>query len=368
MLSNTKLYLLAVLFSIFLTSCSKTIEEPALVFSQEVVNIGTTSANLVYKGYLNTSNFDKVGFVIGTVQEISLSNSMELPLVIPDGLSPYSKADNLNPDRQYFFSFFTIKGDMVKIYPSKSFTTHKSNSWVSRARHPLAETLKSSTHGFSIGDKIYLGWGRNNADQHLSSFYVYDPAKDQWNRKGNIPEATQRLMRFDATSLENGKAFIAFMNDNTQENIYYIYDESLDNWSMQNTISNVMYFTPGSNCKLFYHAGKAYQIGNGYSKVNSTEYAFRKIYEFNPVLNSWKEHVSHGYMSMSNPQVVVIDENIYVSSQSDKNEIHKVNLASGGTSHVVTSLPTTSTSLGIKMTRWKDGFIARQDLSFTITT
>jgi hypothetical protein len=105
-----------------------------------------------------------------------------------------------------------INGQMVKKYKTDWYSlTPGATVAASRADFPGEKRWQAD--GFVIKNKIYVGWGRNNAGDYLNDFWEFNPANNQWmllrsvildflfvERWGNIGDILIHRLLFNSTT------------------------------------------------------------------------------------------------------------------------------------------------------------------------
>lgn len=69
-----------------------------------------------------------------------------------------------------------------------------SNSWTQKANFP--GTARADAVGFSVGNKGYIGTGRDISNNYYRDFYAYDPGTNVWSRKADYGGAATRGYAF----------------------------------------------------------------------------------------------------------------------------------------------------------------------------
>ena len=349
-------YLAVILFTVTLISCNEDVETPAIQFDQKVV-ASATSATIVFDGQDDLSQFDEVGYLLGRNKELTVEESQKLIFDSRLGSSQRVIAEGLLPEQNYFFSFYTVVGESVRVYESSSFTTYKRDTWVKRAVHPLQEAIGSGYHIFKAGQRFYVGGGTDRSDRYVDYLYEYDYATDSWSKMANSPTAI-RASFVSSTEIGSGKAIVLSSSIDMKSNHAYLYNSSTDRWSPTNTMSDTLYFEPNFSSVLFTSGKNTYFIGSGMTKEERSS-TYNMLYQYDSADTSWKALVSYGYMEMYYPKAVEVDGHIYFASRNIRNEIHRLDIASGSMTEQALRIPTDGFYIN-DMISWKDGFIAVQ--------
>ncbi|MBI3502191.1 MAG: T9SS type A sorting domain-containing protein [Bacteroidetes bacterium] len=150
------------------------------------------------------------------------------------------------------------------------------NKWTQKAS--FAGSARRMAVGFPIGNKGYIGTGEGPTN-YLASLWEYDPSTNSWTQKASYPPGG----RFAATGFSIGnKGYLGTGEDNTgnSSNDFYEYDPATNVWTLK---ANVPGVAREAACGFSYN-GKGY-IGTGedYQSGNSQS----DFYEYDPTTNSW---------------------------------------------------------------------------------
>ena len=166
--------------------------------------------------------------------------------------------------------------------PSNHFYEYSpgSDCWVRKADFP--GEFRRDAAGFSIGDKGYVGTGfveiglQVEDKKSLKDFWEYDPAKDTWTKKADVPgPARHNAVGFGLANkgyVGTGETFRVSGPEILHKD-FWEYDPSSNSWKQKEDFAgggrnNLMYFTSST---------KAYMGGGGYI------FSFNKdFWEFDP--------------------------------------------------------------------------------------
>ncbi len=358
---STKIYfsLAWLLLLALFTACEKPVEEPALVFQVKTVNLGSVHAKLIITitSAEDLSRFDKAGVLISKDKNLTLANAQQIDLTKWSDKTYFAPVSDLESDQEYFYSLYTKKNEIVKIYEARSFTTPRPKTWVRRAPILQANEVRDGTKYFTAGNKIYVGWGG------LRDLYEYDAEHDQWTKKGTLPGHTLGKEVMEIQDLGNGKALAYALDFNTQTNIAQVYDSKTDTWKAVAPISDTTYFDIGIRSALIGAVNKAYVVGREHQKNRTVFTPKHRIYEFDATTERWSIRTEHNGMSYYYPKGFSTDEHIYLLNEMNAKDIHRINLNSGMIISKFATAPVTATNFQLSMAKWKNGFIINSTTS-----
>jgi N-acetylneuraminic acid mutarotase len=170
-----------------------------------------------------------------------------------------------------------MKKVFIVIYIIAAFSA-KADYWTQKADYP-GYGLEYSV-SFSIGNKGYVGLGRDTGYNYHNDFWEYDPSTNVWMQKANFPGNARTGM----TSLSVlNKGYICNGNDslfNFLQDIWE-YDPQLNSWLQKsNFIGNARAYSSS-----FVIGTKGY-ICSG-RDVNIS--FFNDFWEYNPITDSWTQ-------------------------------------------------------------------------------
>ena len=337
-------------------SCSEETELPTVQFEQRAV-VSATSASLLFDSQHNLFQFDEVGYLVGESEELMFDEAKKVVFDKGSGDSQYAIVEDLAPGQTYFFSFYTVVGGAVKMYEAISFTTHKKGTWAKRTIYPQHEDMGSGYHIFKAGNNFYFGGGTNRSDRYVGDLYEYSPNLDRWIKKNNIPQNMYGAEFTSGTETSEGKAIVLTDNNSLQANFAYLYDSNTDSWNPISTISDTLHFEPIFSSNLFTIDQQAYLVG--YSQIKVTGRSNYEVYRYDEAGAFWKLVTKHTGMEMYYPKVAEVDGQVYVASRSIRNEIHRIDLASGSTTANYLAVPTEKAFIS-DIARWKNGLVVNQ--------
>lgn len=154
------------------------------------------------------------------------------------------------------------------------------NDWNSQL--DFGGTGRSNSVGFAIGNKAYVGTGKNGTTL-LSDFWSFDQATNTWTQLANFGGGN----RSDAVGLAIGtKGYIGTGNDGSADkNDFWEYDPFTNVWTVKAAF-------PGAirNSAIAMSIGSKGYIGTGIS--GSTYYS--DFYEYDPATNAWTAKAAFG--------------------------------------------------------------------------
>jgi len=159
-----------------------------------------------------------------------------------------------------------------------------SDLWAKKADFPVAGAY--SLTGFSIGTKVYFGFGKYNGQSIMDRLYCYDPSTDSWSETQAIPT----VGRSNPNSFVIGNcAYIMGGIDASKKdrNEMWKYDSSTDSWSQVTPLP--VYPSRFGHATLI-NNGKAVIISGEYIDVSMfATYLLSDIWTYDPSTDKWTE-------------------------------------------------------------------------------
>lgn len=153
-----------------------------------------------------------------------------------------------------------------------------SDSWTQKA--DFAGIARTGAVGFSISNKGYIGTGYNgySPDEYLKDFWEYSPVTNCWTKKANF----KGNGRISAVGLSIGdKGYIGTGRNSTSVNTdFWEYNPKTNSWLQKAEF-------PGrarSEATAFTISDKGY-VGTGYTGSNYED--LTDFWEYNPATDSW---------------------------------------------------------------------------------
>ena len=202
------------------------------------------------------------------------------------------------------------------------------DTWTQKAN--CGNLLRAYGVGFSVGDKGYIGTGKNlTAPDWLDDFWQYDTAADTWTQKANFG-GTPRYSATGFSTATHGYIGTGLNSSDNFTNDIWAYDPTMDSWTQQAsfgggtralavgfTIAGKGYIGMGSPLRSDFweydtasgswtqkadFAGTpreyatAFGLGSkGYVGTGETAGVFlNDFWQFDPVANSWTQKASLG--------------------------------------------------------------------------
>lgn len=162
-----------------------------------------------------------------------------------------------------------------------SFSTY---TWKQRAN--FGGTARHRGSAFVIGNKGYIGLGHINAITNIlfEDFWEYDPGSNTWTQKANFGGG----LRYHTIAFTIGeKAYVGTGRDqfNQYHNDLWEYDPKTNSWTQK-----------ASKGSLPIRGGVGFAInGKGYCATGQTKfspYRTNELWEYNPQTNSWVQKAS----------------------------------------------------------------------------
>ncbi|MBI3502442.1 MAG: hypothetical protein HY063_11685 [Bacteroidetes bacterium] len=205
------------------------------------------------------------------------------------------------------------------------FFSKDDESWIPKA--DFAGSGRSGCIYFSIGDKGYVGAGDLSQTSFSGSklsndFWEYDPAKDKWTQKANMPLAHRNGIGF---SLE-GKGYVIAgwtgkSSDSKKEDEltdFWQYDPTTNKWTKKSN------FPRGYPSNGFTAGGKGYVLDFGHFFTKRENYG---VWEYDPAADSWSKKSGIDVKGIGS-QIFVAD-NIAYFINSEKKIINAYDIVSG---------------------------------------
>ncbi len=166
---------------------------------------------------------------------------------------------------------------------SSSEDTTKLGNWVRRADYQ--GDARRDAVSFVIGDTAYVGTGTSGVDggTELSSFYKYDPVKDNWTLIASMADKndpTKNLARTAATAFAAaGKGYVTTGSaDQSSLKDTWAYDPATNSWESRAPFPGAArYYAVGFGLKNIGYVGTGFDGGNNMSD----------FFKYDPVGNTW---------------------------------------------------------------------------------
>lgn len=158
--------------------------------------------------------------------------------------------------------------------------------------------------GFSIGNKGYIGTGRDFSISGRRDFWEYDPATNAWAQKADFGGTA----RYSAAGFSIGnKGYIGTGVDGSIRKDFWEYDPVTNTWTQKADFGGTArYRATGMSI-----GDKGY-IGTGYSSSLT-----RDFWEYDPATNTWTQKADFGGTSRENAVAFSIDNKGYLGTGYD---------------------------------------------------
>lgn len=171
---------------------------------------------------------------------------------------------------------------------SSSDDTEKLGNWVRRA--DFRGDARKEAVSFVIGDTAYVGtgFGGPDAGSKLSTFYKYDPVKDNWEQIATMADPNDPFNNLGRTGASAfaaaGKGYVATGFDSAYRALkdMWAYDPSTNSWSQKASLpasAEARYYAVGFSVKDFGY------IGTG--TTGSSGSYLSDFWKYNPATDSW---------------------------------------------------------------------------------
>jgi len=199
---------------------------------------------------------------------------------------------------------------------SSSEDTTKLGNWVRRADYQ--GDARREAVSFVIGDTAYVGTGTSGVDGGtlLSSFYKYDPVKDNWTMIASMADpsdASKSLARTGASAFAAaGKGYVTTGTDVDYKSLKdtWSYDPATNSWAPKAAFPGAgRYWAVGFSVKDQGFVGTGYDGGNNMSD----------FYKYNPATDAWAPITSLKDKRRQAAVFVIKDSAYIVSGTSTSN-------------------------------------------------
>jgi N-acetylneuraminic acid mutarotase len=148
--------------------------------------------------------------------------------------------------------------------------------WTQKAN--FGGTPRYAAVGFSIGNKGYIGTGKDTGFVYRNDFWEYDPIFDIWVKKADYP-ATERR---DAVgfSIANKGYLGTGWNGSSHYKTFKEFDPSSNSWA-----SKAYFGGDARRMAVGFSIGTKAYIGTGYTGSNN----FNDFWEYDPASNTWTQ-------------------------------------------------------------------------------
>ncbi len=232
----------------------------AICFAQSV-GIGTTTPN--NSAILDLSSTSK-GLLLPRMNTTQ-RNSIASPTV---GLSIFNTDDQCT---DIFDGAYWIKNCGLKQIDS---ITIPANSW--RQLNNFAGIARTQAVAFSIGNKGYIGGGRDNSIV-LTDLWEFDPATGVWIQKASLTQ----LGKTDAVGFSiTNKGYVGtgWLSGPTKD--FWEYDPATNTW-----LQKADFGGSGRENAVGFSIGNKGYIGTGFDGTSATN----DFWEFDPAINTWTQ-------------------------------------------------------------------------------
>lgn len=186
-----------------------------------------------------------------------------------------------------------VGSDIYIFGGNKSFTDYASNFTDNLYKYNITDNIwetvnedlggnRRSASGFYADGKIYIGGGEDG--EHLTDFWEYEIATDQWTRKAGL----NSKHHWRSATEVNGKGyFIGGFSRNPQSTTsdLWEYDPATDTWTAKASYPGA----GGLSIVSFSHNGKLYA---GMGLIHTFFSSTGDFYEYDPATNQWTQLAS----------------------------------------------------------------------------
>ena len=230
------------------------------------------------------------------------------------------RATDLKDNTKYYQrAFITFSGGVVYGDVKTFSTLIYTQGFVKRTSPPI--TAREGAVSFSVGEKIYIGLGKDNTGSLQNDLYEYNTVTDIWTRKTDLPSAG--LMKASVFVIDD----IAYIGlgykggGSTIANTNPLYNETSEFWKYEpanDKWTSITRFPGGDRSSAFALtlSKKGYIFGGGNSKNNGNVRFtyFKDTWEFDPIKLTWTSRANFSGGERSEMYGISISEKAYLGS------------------------------------------------------
>jgi N-acetylneuraminic acid mutarotase len=208
--------------------------------------------------------------------------------------------------------FLGLAAVMMLASCSSSDDSTKLGNWIKRADY--AGDARYEAVAFVIGDTAYVGtgFGGPHKGAKLSTFYKYDPSKDNWSVVASLQDPTDPFRNLGRTGASAfaaaGKGYVVTGEDSAHNSLNdtWCYDPVANSWSAKADFpGSVRYYAVG------FAIGDSGYVGTGVTGDGNT--IVGDFYRFDPNNNKW-DAITSLKDKRKNAVSFVINDSAYVVS------------------------------------------------------
>lgn len=180
-----------------------------------------------------------------------------------------------------------------------------SNTWTQKAN--FGGGLRYHTSSFAIGNKAYVGMGRDPFNVYHNDLWEFDPSTNSWTQMASMPG----LVRRGAVGFEiNNKGYIATGEIKVSPyriNDLWEYNPVTNNWAQKANMP-----TSGRNSAVGFSIGGLGYVGTG--RLQSTGWSTNDLWAYNPISNSWTQKANIGTTTRMEATAFVLNGKGYIGT------------------------------------------------------
>lgn len=173
--------------------------------------------------------------------------------------------------------------------------------WDQRGVAPFGIRFYAVT--FVIDGIGYIGTGVD-PPVPLKDFYAYDPATNQWTRKADIPIARQHAVSF----VVGNKAYVGLGRNDSDLSDFYEYDPVADQWKQVASFPA----GPRQTATAFSIGGKGYVALGRTGALTSADKLNKDVWAYDPLTNTWSQATDFGGVARERAIGIAINGSGYV--------------------------------------------------------
>ena len=181
-----------------------------------------------------------------------------------------------------------------------------SNTWTQKAN--FGGGFRYHTSSFTIGNKAYVGMGRDPNNVYHTDLWEFDPSTNSWTQMANMPG----LPRRGAVSFAiNGKGYIATGETKVspyRTNDMWEYNPSNNQWVQKASMP-----TNGRNSAVGFSIGNIGYVGTG-RLIGSPTWSTNDLWAYNPLNNQWTQMPNVGPTTRMEATAFVLDGKAYIGT------------------------------------------------------
>lgn len=162
---------------------------------------------------------------------------------------------------------------------------HSQGVWTQKEN--FGGTARSNAIGFSIGDKGYMGCGRDANQNFLRDFWEYNPQNNTWSQKANLGFIS-RSSGIGFSIGDKGYAGLGISNSLQGLSDFWEYDPVSNSWTQK-----AFYLGTGIASTVAFSINNLGYVGTG-SPSGQIGNETKEFWEYNPLYDNWVRKADFG--------------------------------------------------------------------------